>query len=245
VREDKRLRFHPEAEFGGFTDMDGTFAFFLRARELLPAEGVALDVGCGRGTQGDDPVQIRRDLRILRGHCKLTIGIDLDPGAAHNPYIDEFRLIAPDGRWPVGDGSIDLALADFVIEHVSDPDAFFAEAARVIKPGGHFGIRTINAHSYLGLGSRMVPNRLHSAVLRRAQPEREAEDVFPTLYRCNTIRKLREALNRHGFDAAVYGAEAEPAYLGFSSFTYALGLMHRRLAPGFLRVGIVGWARRR
>jgi SAM-dependent methyltransferase len=225
--------------------MDGTFAFYLRARELLPPDGVALDIGCGRGTQQDDPIKTRRDLRILRGHCRLTIGIDVDPAAAGNPYIDEFRPIGSEGPWPVDDASVDLALADFVVEHVADPDAFFAEAARVIKPGGHIGIRTINAHSYLGVGSRLIPNRLHTSVLRRAQPEREAEDVFPTLYRCNTIRKLSSALEGHDFDAAVYGAEAEPAYLGFSAFTYGLGLLHRRLAPGSLRVGLVGWGRRR
>src|SRR5205823_1719838 len=61
---DLRTRFHPESEFGGFTDIDGTIPFFLRARELLPSEGVALDIGCGRGTQDDDPVRVRRELRI-------------------------------------------------------------------------------------------------------------------------------------------------------------------------------------
>jgi SAM-dependent methyltransferase len=245
VRSDRRLRFHPEAEFGGFTDIDGTFAFFLRARELLPADGVALDIGCGRGTQQDDPIKTRRDLRVLRGHGKLTIGIDVDPAAAGNPYIDEFRPIGPDGGWPIEGSSVDLAIADFVVEHVVDPDSFFAEAARVIKPGGHLGIRTINVHSYLGVASRLIPNRLHTPVLTRAQPERAAEDVFPTVYRCNTVKKLRLAFDRHGFNAAVYGAEAEPAYLGFSSVAYALGLAHRRLAPGFLRVGLIGWGRRR
>jgi SAM-dependent methyltransferase len=242
---DLRTRFHPESEFGGFSDIDGTIPFFLRARELLPADGVALDIGCGRGTQDEDPVRVRRELRILRGHCRRTIGIDVDPAAADNSHIDEFHLIGPDGRWPLPAASVDMAIADFVIEHVADPDSFFAQAARVVRPGGHLGIRTINVHSYLGVGSLLVPNRLHRAVLRRAQPDRAGEDVFPTLYRCNTIRKLRGALERHGFEAAVYGFEAEPDYLAFSRFAYALGLLHRRLAPGRLRVGLVAWARRR
>lgn len=241
----RRTRFHPEIAFGGFTDMDGTLPFYLRARELLPADGVALDVGCGRGTQDEDPVAARRDLRILRGHCARTIGIDVDPAAADNPHVDEFRFIGADGRWPVDDATVDLAIADFVVEHLPDPDAFFSEAARVLKPGACLGIRTVNVHSYLGLSSRLIPNRLHEVVLRGAQPTREAEDIFPTVYRCNTIGKLRRALDSHGFDAAVYGAEAEPDYLGFTSASYALGLLHRRLAPGSLRVGLVGWARRR
>jgi hypothetical protein len=53
------------------------------------------------------------------------------------------------------------------------------------------------------------------------------------------------ALERSGFDAAVYGWEDEPAYLVFSTVAYALGLLHRRLAPASLRVGLYAWARRR
>lgn len=239
-----RRRFHPESEFGGFTDLDGAITFYARVRELLPADGVAVDVGCGRGTQDDDPVAVRRDLRILRGHCSRVIGIDLDAAGAENRFIDEFRLIDRDGRWPLEDTSVDLALADFVVEHVTEPDGFFTEAARVIKPGGYFCIRTINAMSYVGLASRMVPSSLHARILRRAQPERRADDVFPTVYRCNTRTRLAEALTAHGFQAAVYTSEHEPAYVGGSSTAYRLGLLHRRLAPRAILTGLIAFARR-
>src|SRR5205807_9925754 len=129
-------RFHPETEFGGFTDLDSSVIFYARVRQLLTAEAVAVDVGCGRGTQSDDPVKVRRELRILRGHCREVIGIDVDPDARNNPFLDEFRLIEPSGRWPLADASADVAVADFVLEHVADPDAFFAEAARVLRPEG-------------------------------------------------------------------------------------------------------------
>jgi SAM-dependent methyltransferase len=240
-----RRRFHPETEFGGFTELDGAIRFYARVRELLPADGVALDIGCGRGTQDDDPVAVRRDLRILRGHCAKVIGIDVDEAGAENRFVDEFRPVGADMRWPVDDGSVDLGLADFVVEHVPDPDAFFSEAARVIKPGGHLCIRTINRRSYLGLASRLVPSGLHKATLRHAQPERKAEDVFPTLYRANTRRVLASALERAGFDATVYTSEDEPSYLTFSPLAYRAGLLHRRLAPRSILVGLVAWGRRR
>jgi SAM-dependent methyltransferase len=242
---DLNERFHPESGFGGFTDLDGTITFYARVQELLPADGVALDIGCGRGTQADDPVEIRRDLRILRGKCERVIGIDVDPAAADNPFVDEFHLIEPHQPWPVENASVDLAIADFVVEHVEDPGAFFDEAARVLKPGATLGLRTINARSYLGLASRLVPSRLHARALSRVQPDRPSEDVFPTVYRANTRKRLQAALERSGFDAVVYGTEGEPSYLGFSRLAYRLGMAHRRLAPQALRVGLVAWARRR
>jgi SAM-dependent methyltransferase len=240
-----RRRFHPEDEFGGFTDLDGAIHFYARVRELLPPDGVALDIGCGRGTQAEDPVRIRRELRILRGHCRRVIGIDVDPVGAENEFIDEFRPIGPDLSWPVDDDTVDLALADFVVEHVADPSGFFAEAARVIKPGGYLCIRTINLHSYLGIASRLVPSRLHAATLTRAQPMRPSQDVFPTVYRCNTRKRLADALDAHGFDATVYTSEDEPAYLTFSPLAYRLGLGHRRFAPRGMLIGLLAWGRRR
>ncbi|MBO0768211.1 MAG: class I SAM-dependent methyltransferase [Solirubrobacterales bacterium] len=244
-RQEIARRHHPELDFGGFSDIDGTVRFYLRVQELLAPDAVALDIGCGRGAQIEDDVRVRRDLRVLRGRCARVIGIDVDPAAATNQFVDEFRMIGQDLRWPVDDTSVDLAVADFVVEHIAEPDHFFSEAARVIRPGGVLCIRTVNANSYLGLASRLVPARLHARVLGRLQPRRHAEDVFPTVYRANTVKTLRGLLERHGFDAAVYGAEAEPAYLGFSALTYALGLAHGRLAPSRLRVGLFAWGRRR
>ncbi len=237
-------RFHPESAYGGFTDRDGTIAFYVRVRALLGENDVALDVGCGRGTHEDDDVPLRRELRTLRHRCRKVIGIDVDPVGAENPTIDEFRLIPQGGPWPVEDASVDLAIADFVVEHVPDPEAFFAELERVVRPGGHVCLRTVNRRSYLGLVSRLVPNVLHARVLGRAHPERRPGDVFPTLYRCNTVKDMSSAFERHGFECAVYGTEAEPVYLGFSAPTYALGLAHARLAPRSLRVGLLGWGRR-
>lgn len=229
--------YYPESRFGGFSNVDGTVAFYNRVNALVQPVSVVVDVGCGRGAYGDDPVLYRRQLRILRGKCQRVIGIDVDPQGKENPFIDEFRPIEG-GLWPVDDRSVDLCLADNVLEHVLDVEAFFSECRRILKPGGYLCIRTPNLLSYFGLVSRLVPNRGHVPVLRRVKERVLEQDVFPTVYRCNTIPAIRRMMERYGFDHAVYGHEAEPAYLSFSRLAYSTGILVQRLTPNLFKVGI-------
>jgi len=231
------LRHYPESSFGGFTDIDGTMAFYSRVNALVDASSVVLDIGCGRGEYQEDEVAIRRDLRILRGKGRKVIGIDVDSVAAGNPYIDEFFPIEGE-RWPVPDSSIDLCVGDFVIEHVANPDVFFSEISRVLSPGGHVCLRTSNVLSYVGLASRAIPNKSHAKVLSKVQTQRAEEDVFPTVYKCNTVWKLRRLLKKHNLVGCAYGYEAEPSYLSFSRLAYFLGVVHQKLAPNFLKCSL-------
>jgi SAM-dependent methyltransferase len=238
----KLQRFYPESQFGGYSDIDGTVVFFSRVHSLLEPSSVVLDVGCGRGAYGEDRVPFRRNLRILRGKAAKVIGIDVDNGSRGNPFIDEFRLIGGDS-WPVDEHSIDVIVCDQVLEHVTEPDVFFSEARRVLKNSGYLCIRTPNKRSYIGVASRLVPGRWHSRVTGFVQDGRKEEDVFPTFYRCNTVGQVRRLLTRSGFQCVVYGYEAEPSYLSFSTAAYFLGVMHQRLAPRSLRAAIFAFGR--
>jgi SAM-dependent methyltransferase len=229
--------FYPESRFGGFSNVDGTLAFYHRVNSLVKQDTTVIDVGCGRGAYQDDPVPYRKQVRILKGKCIAVIGIDVDPHAQDNPYLDEFRMINDD-FWPVEDESADLCLADNVLEHIENPKRFFSECNRILKPGGYLCIRTPNLLSYVGLVARLVPNRQHVAVLHKAKDRVVTQDVFPTYYRCNTIPGLMKTMTHSGFDACVYGYEAEPAYLSFSKLSYAVGVFLGRYTPNLFRVGI-------
>lgn len=232
-------RWYPESRLGGYTDIDGTVAFYGRVQALLPKKATVLDVGCGRGAHWNDPVGFRRELRTLRGRASRVIGIDIDPAGAGNPFLDEFRSIPESGVFPVGQAECDLIVSDFVLEHVQDTELFFAECGRVLRPGGFIAIRTTNALSYVGLAARMVPNRRHADVVMRVQDDRRrARDVFPTAYKCNTTRKLRKALAQAGFDSTVYGYESEPRYFDFSRLLYGLAVAHQRFAPRAFRLSL-------
>jgi len=235
-------RFYPETRFGGFTDIDGTVAFFNRVNSLIDSSSVVLDVGCGRGSHSENPVPLLKNLRILQGKAAKVIGIDVDQGAQDNPFLDEFHLIQGDS-WPVGSDSIDLIVCDNVLEHIKNPERFFMEAHRVLRNGGFLCIRTSNRWSYIALAAILIPNKYHSRVTSVVQEVREEEDVFPTVYKCNSIGKLKSIMKKNGFDCIAYGYEAEPSYLSFSKIAYFLGVLHQRFAPGFLKPAIFAFGK--
>jgi SAM-dependent methyltransferase len=235
--------FYPEASFGGFSDIDGTIAFYSRVNALLNPSSTVVDYGCGRGAYGEDPVAFRRSLRILSGKARRIIGLDVDPNAADNPFVDEFHRLET-GCWPLPETSADLVVCDNVLEHLADPARFFAEAARVLVPGGTLCLRTPNAWGYVALLSRLLPNRTHGSIVARVKPGSRVQDVFPTHYRCNSLPAVRRMLSRFGFQGVVYGYTGEPSYLAFTRAAYFLGVIHQRLAPGFLRPAIFAFARK-
>ena len=237
-------RYYPESSFGGFTDIDGTIAFYLRVNALIEPSFQLLDLGCGRGKYAEDPVALRRDLRVFKTRVRTVIGLDVTDEGESNPHLDEFHRI--DGeRWPLQDDSIDLCVCDHVLEHVEEPSAFFRQVQRVLKVGGYLCIRAPNRWSYVGLMSRLIPNRHHARVLAEVQTHRREEDVFPTHYRCNSVRKIRSLLAGHGFEHVVYGYEAEPSYLAFSRIAFFAGVLHQRWAPRSLKPLIFAFARKK
>lgn len=236
---------YPEVHFGGFSSVDGTIEFYSRVNALLTPDSLVLDVGCGRGAGVEDPVAYRRDLRCLRGKVARVLGIDVEPEGAENPTIDEFRLMRSPERWPVDDVSVDLVLGDFVLEHVEQPDRFFAEASRVLRPGGSICLRTTNALGYVAFGARLSPRALQARIVEWAQPGRRAHDVFPVRYRCNTRRQIRSSLTRVGFDVqAIYGRSGEPSYFRFSGRLYGMVAKVHHWLPESFQTSIFVFARR-
>jgi SAM-dependent methyltransferase len=233
--------FYPEVRFGGFSDTDGTVAFYSRVNALASPDGIVIDFGCGRGQHAEDPVAFRRNLQSFKGRVGKVIGIDVDPAGESNPTLDEFRVLAPAQPWPVEDRSVNLIVCDCVLEHLPEPRLLFREARRVLNQGGFLCLRTTNLLSYVGLAAKLVPNRLHTPVLAQTQGIRAEKDIFPTLYRCNTIRSIRREMTTHGFRAVVYGHSPEPSYFNFSKLAYALGVLHQKIAPAAFGMTIFGF----
>jgi SAM-dependent methyltransferase len=215
---------------GGFTPYDGTVEFYGRLRSLLQPGFTVVDLGAGRGAWFlDDGLNYRRTLRDMRGHVARLIGCDVDPAVLSNPACDE-NVLLDNGRIPLADGSVDLVFADCVLEHIEDPNAFYAEVTRVLRPGGFFCARTPHRLNYVTLIGGIIKNSLHGPLLRRIQPERKSMDVFPTSYKLNTIRAIRRYWRPELWRDYSYVYVSEPRYYFGSRPLYALfAFLHRHL----------------
>src|SRR6516164_9393577 len=71
-------------------------------RDFLQAGRIVLEIGCGKGNIDPFPWQDFPNVTLF--------GLDPDPAAAENPYLTRFYPLGSDGRWPIGDDSIDVAV---------------------------------------------------------------------------------------------------------------------------------------
>jgi ubiquinone/menaquinone biosynthesis C-methylase UbiE len=107
---------------------------------LVGTSGRTIDLGCGEG-QG---------MRLVGGE---VIGTDLSAQLLRSARVTAPVVLAvlPELSW-LRDASIDRAFSIYLVDLIADHDTFFAETARVIKPGGHL-IVIINHPVFTAPGS--------------------------------------------------------------------------------------------
>lgn len=204
----------------------------LRRRLLdLARPGLTvLDAGCGHTAP---------NLQELRDSGARLIGVDLvrlepQPG---------MELIEGDlARIPLPDASVDLIYSRSVMEHVVDPRAVYAEAARLLKPGGRWIFLTANRWDYVSIVSRLTPNRFHAAIVRRFEG-REEKDVFPTAYRTNDRRQIAHHAGAHGFTIEAFERHGQyPAMFYRVGPLFLIATLYEKLVMRTsLLAGLRGW----
>ncbi len=211
---------YPEVGAGGFSRVDGTVAFYQRVNALLDPSMTVADFGAGRGRAAEDPAGYRRDLQVLRGKVASVVGLDIDEAVQENPNVDRAHVVTSGQPLILEHASVDLIVSDFTFEHVTDPGWAAGELTRILRPGGWLCARTPNRWGYIGIPTRLVPNRFHDGVLQWAQPQKQARDTFPTAYRLNSWAQLRRHFPVTAFDDFSYAVDSEPAYFGSSRLAW-------------------------
>ena len=195
---------------------DRAFRAFVIQR--LKPEYHVLDLGAGAG--------VLPEMNFL-GQASRICGVDPDPRVTQNPYLHEGQ-IGHGERIPYLDNTFDIVLADNVLEHLTRPDAVFAEIARVLKPGGRFLFKTPNRMHYMPLIASLTPQAFHAWFNRKRG--RASVDTFPTAYRANTEAKVSSIGRRTGLEPGIFILlDGRPEYLRVSALTYLVGIAYERL----------------
>lgn len=185
-----------------------------------------LDIGCGYTAP---------DLEKLHVNSALKVGTDIVDGLcpAASPSV---RFIQADcSRLPFYDAIFDLVICRSVFEHLEDPLATFCEVSRVLAPRGVFVFLTPNRWDYVSLAASFVPNRLHGKLVHKLTGRNE-EDTFPTLYRANSIGRIRSLATHARLRVVQLQLLREhPHYLQFNSLAYAFGLAFEQSVQRFLK----------
>lgn len=160
----------------------------------IPQNASWLDVGCGRRLLPDWREEGEKK---LLARASSLVGIDLDLGSLKDNTTAHHRVFGPVDALPFRADSFDVVTANMVVEHLSNPEASFAEVARVLRPGGLFLFHTPNAKAFPTSVARVIPEAV-KAPLARTFDGRRAADVFPTFYRCNTAEDIARCAHSAG-----------------------------------------------
>ena len=127
-------------------------AVVLRAIGLGRTGRDIVELGCGTG----------KNTAWLAEGARSLVAIDLSEEmlarARTRVSADNVRFVRHDLRtpWPLASGVADLVVGNLVLEHISDVDFVFAQAARVLRRGGELFVSEFHPfRQLLGSGAKL------------------------------------------------------------------------------------------
>lgn len=215
-----------------YHQLDGTIEFYGRINSLLKNTDNVLDLGAGRGSWYlTDKCSYRKELRNIKDKVKYLVGADIDEAVLKNSTTHENIIIKLE-KIPLDNNSMNLIMADWVLEHVQDPIKFYSEINRVLMPGGVFCARTPHKYKYISLLTSLFKNKYHSKVLKLIQPERAELDIFPTAFKLNTQRIIKKTF--YNYENFSYLYTSHPSYFANNKLLFNLLSCFHKLLPAFM-----------
>jgi ubiquinone/menaquinone biosynthesis C-methylase UbiE len=153
---------------------------------------VTLDVGAGKECPFFPFV---RDPR-----SSVIVGVDCsEHELRHNADLSLKVVADAAGGLPFRDASMDLVVSRSVIEHIKDNQAFFAECARVLRPGGTLVHTFSGKFTPFSLLNRVMPNALARGLIAFFHPHWKDDCGFRAYYDKCYFSAIQKLLDRYGF----------------------------------------------
>ena len=193
-------------------------ALLSKILDYLEPHHTVLEIGCGRAAP---------TLLELKGRARALIGIDLEEFVVADPEVT--LLNADVGEMGVvANESVHLAYSRGVMEHIEDVEAAYSEISRVLSPKGLYIFLTPNAWDLASIVAYVIPNQFHARIVRMTEGRRE-QDVFPTYYRSNTLRKIAKLAERNQFSVVSFEYLGQyPSYFTFSPMLFGIGCRYEK-----------------
>lgn len=239
----------PERCVDNFSTQNGTIVFYSLAKAAIlrvKAKQV-LDYGAGRGSfwdKANDPNGsfLQTHLQDLRNTGARITACDIDPAVKTHPCSTSQVLVRPAEPLPFPDNTFDVIISDWTFEHLENPKHDASELLRILKPGGWICARTTNNVGYLRFAATIVPNFLHAAALKYVQPGRKEIDVFPTYYRLNSARAMKQYFGCAQVNVTEFWGD--PAYFFGNRWVYQMFRVMHSLGPRWMAPCIFAFIRK-
>jgi SAM-dependent methyltransferase len=201
----------------------------------LPNKAIVLDYGCGHGNYLIDE---------SRTKIAWAVGIDINhEDTKKNLCLDEIQITNGD-TIPYPDYSFDSVIALWVLEHVKDPENCLNEIYRVLKPGGEFFFATPNKYYILITIKRLFEIIRIDTLLSSILYGRKIKDIFPTLYKANTVSDLERHLKVAKFNKFEVRENFDPGYSSFNNFTFKITELVSNINSSIVKAHLYGWAKK-
>lgn len=148
-----------------------------------------LELGSGTG----------KNTAFLAQHARHVVAMDFAEGMiarAHQRIVtNNVQFLKHDVRdtWPVGSASVDLVVANLILEHVHDLAPVFFEGARALRPNGQFFLCELHPYRQLaGSQANFVDPATGEAVKVAAHVHTVSEYVMSGIEAGFSLKSLAE-----------------------------------------------------
>lgn len=187
--------------------------------KYLPPYGRLLDAGCGRYLKFSKEFAAKAEV----------VGIDIESVLETSNKCAPYGVCGDLSHLPFASNYFDLIISRYVVEHLENPRVVFREIHRVLRPGGKVLLVTPNKYDYVSVIAALTPYSWHQRLVSRVFQVPE-NDVYPTLYRANTLSKIRKTLRSAGLqETELRSVNHYPAYFMISPVLFRLGVLYERI----------------